>query len=122
MSKKNAVWLCIGVFVILFCAYFIATLPPDLGLSSHEEETEVLDSDYEPYEDEKDSESLYQEPGSGTYNSESFYDSDDPYDSGYDDVYWGEDYDIDRYDEDPDYANGVDDAIDDYEEEFGEDW
>lgn len=42
----------------------------------------------------------------------------DTYDDGYDDVYFDEDYDIDRYNSDSDYANGVDDAMD----EMGEDW
>ena len=32
-----------------------------------------------------------------------------------------EDYDLDRYDEDDDYARGVDDALDDWDE-YGEDW
>ena len=44
-----------------------------------------------------------------TYNS---------YDDGYDDIYMDGDYDYDRYDSDSDYADGVDDAMD----EFGEDW
>lgn len=44
------------------------------------------------------------------------------YDDGYDDVYMEGDYDEDRYNRDSDYADGVDDAIeDDYEEGDG-DW
>lgn len=39
------------------------------------------------------------------------------YDS-YDDIYMDGDYDYDRYDRDSDYADGVDDAMD----EFDEDW
>ena len=39
------------------------------------------------------------------------------YDS-YDDIYMDGDYDYDRYDRDSDYADGVDDAMD----ELGEDW
>ena len=46
---------------------------------------------------------------SNTYNS---------YDDGYDDIYMDGDYDYDRYDRDSDYADGVDDAMD----EFDEDW
>lgn len=42
----------------------------------------------------------------------------DSYDDGYDDIYYDGDYDYDRYDWDSDYADGVDDAMD----EFGEDW
>lgn len=45
----------------------------------------------------------------------------DTYDDGYDDVYMDDDYDWDRYMEDDDYASGVDDAIEDMEDE-GEDW
>lgn len=41
-----------------------------------------------------------------TYNS---YDS---YDEGYEDIYDNEDYDMDRYSYDDDYAAGVDDAMD----------
>ena len=37
---------------------------------------------------------------------------------GYDDIYMDGDYDYDRYDRDRDYADGVDDAMD----EYGEDW
>ena len=42
----------------------------------------------------------------------------DSYDDGYDDIYMDGDYDYDRYDRDSDYADGVDDAMD----EFGEEW
>lgn len=37
---------------------------------------------------------------------------------GYDDVYMDGDYDDDRYDSDDDYAAGVDDAIDDDDEDW----
>lgn len=50
-----------------------------------------------------------------TTTSRSTYDS---YDDGYDDIYMDGDYDCDRYDRDSDYADGVDDAMD----EYGEDW
>lgn len=42
----------------------------------------------------------------------------DSYDDGYDDIYMDGDYDYDRYDRDSDYADGVDDAMN----EYGEDW
>ena len=48
---------------------------------------------------------------SGSSKKSSYYDS-------YDDVYMDGDYDYDRYDRDPDYADGVDDALD----EFDGDW
>ncbi len=40
------------------------------------------------------------------------------YDSGYDSIYDDGDYDWDRYQKDKDYADGVDDAM----EELDEDW
>ena len=46
---------------------------------------------------------------SNTYNS---------YDDGYDDIYMDGDYDYDRYDRDSDYADGVDDAMDEFEEDW----
>ena len=46
---------------------------------------------------------------SNTYNS---------YDAGYDDIYMDGDYDYDRYDRDSDYADGVDDAMDEFEEDW----
>ena len=46
----------------------------------------------------------------------------DSYGEGYDSVYEDDDYDLDRYDRDQDYADGVEDAISDYEDEFGEEW
>jgi hypothetical protein len=49
-----------------------------------------------------------------TTKKKSTYDS---YDDGYDDFYMGGDYDYDRYDSDSEYADGVEDAMD----EFGED-
>lgn len=50
-----------------------------------------------------------------TTTKKSTYDS---YDDGYDDIYMDGDYDYDRYESDSDYADGVDDAMD----EYGEDW
>lgn len=38
------------------------------------------------------------------------------YDAGYEDVYDNDDYDLDRYNSDRDYANGVDDAMEDMED------
>ena len=60
---------------------------------------------------------------STSYSSKSSYSSsysssknptrrNDSYDNGYDAIYDDDDYDEDRYDSDPDYAAGVDDAMD----------
>lgn len=42
----------------------------------------------------------------------------DSYDDGYDDVYMDGDYDYDRYNRDSDYADGVDDAMEDDDEDW----
>ena len=42
----------------------------------------------------------------------------DPYDAGYEDVYLDYDYDEDRYRWDDDYMRGVDDAMDDLDEDW----
>lgn len=63
--------------------------------------------------------------GSSSYSSKkkSFgssrkYKTQDSYDEGYDDIYLDDDYDSDRYDTDSDYADGVDDAMDEFEEDW----
>ncbi len=53
-----------------------------------------------------------------SYSSSTKKSTYDSYDDGYDDIYMDGDYDYDRYDRDSDYADGVDDAMD----ELGEDW
>ena len=50
-------------------------------------------------------------------SSSNKYNTLNSYDNGYDDVYMDDDFDWDRYREDDDYANGVDDAIEDMEED-----
>ena len=45
--------------------------------------------------------------------SKKTYNSYDSYDEGYEDIYDNEDYDMDRYNNDSEYAAGVDDAMDD---------
>lgn len=45
--------------------------------------------------------------------SKKTYSSYDSYDEGYEDIYDNEDYDMDRYNNDSEYASGVDDAMDD---------
>lgn len=44
------------------------------------------------------------------------------YDDGYDDIYMNEDYDHKRYQKDSSYARGVDDAMEDAYDDFGDDW
>ncbi len=65
--------------------------------------------------------SSYQPSSSSSYSGSSSYSSGSyskpsklrSYDDGYDDVWDNDDYDEDRYDSDPAYARGVDDAMDD---------
>ena len=52
----------------------------------------------------------YYQPKTNTGTKKNSYKS---YDDGYDAVYDDDDYDYDRYNRDPDYADGVDDALDD---------
>lgn len=61
-------------------------------------------------------------PSSGSSDSSSAYSSHNAYDDGYNDIYEDDDYDWDRYQEDDDYASGVDDAMEDVYDEFGDDW
>ena len=69
------------------------------------------------------SSSEYKKPATkkktATSNSNSSYRS---YDDGYDAIYDDGDYDWDRYKTDRNYADGVDDAMDDWDDEYGEDW
>ena len=55
------------------------------------------------------SKSSYSSSYSSSKKSYKTYDS---YDDGYDAIYDDDDYDKDRYDSDPDYVAGVDDAMD----------
>lgn len=50
-----------------------------------------------------------------SYTSKKSYES---YDDGYDDIYMDDDYDDERYRYDSDYADGVDDAMDEFEEDW----
>ena len=67
---------------------------------------------------------IYEEPEKSSYSYESNNKTytHDSYDDGYNDIYEEDDYDWDRYEEDDDYASGVDDAIEEYYDEFGEYW
>lgn len=47
-----------------------------------------------------------------TTTKKKMYTTYDSYDEGYEDVYEDDDYDWDRYQSDSDYADGVDDAMD----------
>lgn len=61
-------------------------------------------------------------PYTGSSSSKSKNDKYQSYDDGYEDIIEEGEYDIKRYDSDSDYASGVDDAREDFEEETGEEW
>ncbi len=92
-----------------------------------EEETPIPDSslprtNLHIYDEADEEPSEKSNSSSGSVSNKSS-DTDDSYGEGYDDVYMNEDYDLDRYYEDDEYASGVDDAIDEEIEETGdEDW
>lgn len=50
-----------------------------------------------------------------TYGNSTTKKTYESYDDGYDDIYMDGDYDDDRYNSDSDYADGVDDAMDEFE-------
>lgn len=53
-----------------------------------------------------------------TYGNSTTKKTYESYDDGYDDIYMDGDYDDDRYNSDSDYADGVDDAMDEFEEDW----
>lgn len=53
-----------------------------------------------------------------TSTKENTYNTYNSYDEGYDDIYMDEEYDSERYDRDSDYADGVDDAMDEFDEDY----
>ncbi len=63
----------------------------------------------------KSSGSSKQKIGSSSSSSSSSYKS---YDEGYDSIYMDEEYDEDRYSRDSEYATGVDDAMEDMDEDW----
>ena len=78
----------------------------------------TYDSKYSDSSSAGDQESTNRSYSNDTKKNSSGKSTYDSYDNGYDDIYMDGDYDYDRYDSDSDYADGVDDAMD----ETGEDW
>ena len=62
------------------------------------------------------SSSSYKSNSSGSSSKKKYSNPYKSYDDGYEDVYMDDDYDDDRYNSDSDYADGVDDALDDYDD------
>lgn len=83
------------------------------------EESDEIDTDYDGEDEYVENETAVTEtPTRPVYSNShnTFNSSLDSYDEGYEDVYLDDDYDDDRYRTDNEYANGVDDAMED------EDW
>ena len=59
---------------------------------------------------------------SSSEGSSDYEDACSAYSDGYDDIDMQQDYDEDRYEKDSDYAEGVDDAMDDAYYEYGEEY
>ena len=59
---------------------------------------------------------------SSSAGSSDYEDACSAYSDGYDDIDMQQDYDEDRYEKDSDYAQGVDDAMDDAYYEYGEEY
>ena len=66
--------------------------------------------------DNSSSSSSYKSNSSGSSSKKKYSNPYKSYDDGYEDVYMDDDYDDDRYNSDSDYADGVDDALDDYDD------
>lgn len=83
------------------------------------EESDEIETDYDGEDEYVENETAVTEtPTRPVYSNShnTFNSSLDSYDEGYEDVYLDDDYDDDRYRTDSEYANGVDDAMED------EDW
>ena len=59
---------------------------------------------------------------SSSEGSSDYEDACSAYSDGYDDIDMQQDYDEDRYEKDSDYAEGVDDAMDDAYYQYGEEY
>ena len=66
---------------------------------------------------QKEKEIILRDPKNYIPDDDTIYDIMREFD-GYDDIYMDDDYDYDRYYKDSDYADGVDDAMDDLDEDW----
>ena len=122
-KNSNKVKGLIGFFLVVVIAIFIAD---EVYLSNNQPVIEYSSTNYGlsyRRHSSSTSHSSYSNSSSSSsskhYSSSSSHsDSNKSYDEGYDDVDMDDDYDYYRYDHDNDYADGVDDAMD----ELDEDW
>lgn len=119
MKNVTLGWTIIIGFIIIICLGFLGNL---VGGENEDYSNRELIERGQMENRSTYSDSLYdtqETPNTGNvyqYKSGNSI-SNDSYNEGYDSVYMDEDYDEDRYDSDRDYANGVDDAIDEWEED-----
>ena len=119
--KKNSFGQGLAVFLVVIGIFYIIGAISEASepkcIKSGCDNKQATNSSYcylhKPYSGSSSSHSNSQKSSTGTSSSKksNIYDS-------YDDIYMDGDYDYDRYDRDSDYADGVDDAMD----EFDEDW
>lgn len=117
MKKMNKVNILFAVLLVIsLCAgeretdenYSYDNYSSSYKYNNYSSDDYDYDYDYYKYHDESSSSSS-SSSDSNKYN----YDySTDSYDKGYEDVYENEDWDDDRYEYDEDYADGVDEALD----------
>lgn len=131
MRKKRLAEIFIDayVFIILFviCVSIFIKLPEDSSSKSDYHYKRYSNKSYssKSYNSTVNNSKSYDNDGSYSgytkpKNSSSSKNYENSYDEGYYDVYDNQDYDWDRYQNDYDYANGVEDAWLDWEEEEGE--
>ena len=127
--KKNSFGQGLAVFLVVIGIFYIigaiseASEPKCISSSSYSNKStsSSSSSSYNNKSTARSNTSSYnssakkRSTGTSSSKKSNTYDS---YDDGYDDIYMDGDYDYDRYDRDSDYADGVDDAMD----EFDEDW
>ena len=123
--KKRILCLCsLAVICLLGCNTNAETKTEINDYEKHDfvEYRDSNDYNYHITEDNETNDDYdYDYDYSNDYDLSSSY-SIDMYGKGYEDVMEDDDYNDDLYYSDEDYEMGVDDAMDDYYDEYGEEW
>lgn len=120
MSTGAALWVTVGI--MLFIGLIINAFEPKCSMAGCDNEAKengrycyLHDMSYRNYGN-PDYNAVYENSqrnrNKTTTGTKKVYNTYDSYDAGYEDVYEDDDYDWDRYWSDSDYADGVDDAMD----------
>ena len=128
-NKKNYKWKIIKYLIILVVVVYAAMHWNECEIISCTERipyNEKYCEKHRGYTHRSRTRSTYTSPStksnssssSSSSNSHSSSSSSSSYDDAYDDYYYDGDYDTDRYESDSDYADGIDDVMD----EYGDDW